>query len=172
MRLRLRPHRPNQSWSVLKPMPGPIGPLAAPRPTARELIDVIGIGVSEVAGGVALTLLSLERYAEVSILLFRLVAPRPRGHDFFTPQLHWSISDPSSRNYACSPMMSGGGGGDHEIDYRMSYAFWPTPRSAAELTITVAEIAWLRRPYNPLAPDVATTSAGPWRFVVQLRDAA
>ncbi len=84
MRLRLWPLRPNQRWSV-KLKPGPMSPLPAPPPTARELIDVIGIGVSEMVGGVALTLLSLERYAEVSILLFRLVAPRPRGHDFFTP---------------------------------------------------------------------------------------
>ena len=122
-------------------------------------------------GGVALTLLSLERYAEVSILLFRLVAPRPRGHDFFTPQLHGSITYPSSRNYAHTPMSSGGGAGEHEIEYRMSYAFWPTPPSGTELAITVSEIAWQRLPSGPVAREVAMTTVGPWRFVVQLRSA-
>lgn len=147
-----------------------MSPLPAPPPAAGDLVDVIGIGASDVVGGVALTLLSLERYAEMSILFFRLVAPRPRGRDFFTPELHWLITDSSSRNYARTPMSSSGGG-DHEIEYRMSYAFWPTPPSATQLAITVSDIAWRRFRSGPAGREVAMTTVGPWRFVVQLHSA-
>lgn len=142
-------------------------PPPAPPPQPRELIDVIGVGATETAGGVALTLLSLERYREGLIALFRLRRPRGRfEREFPSPRLVMTVKPEGTVPFQFL-MGGGGGGGMRELEFRHSYTIVPAPSTdAAEIVIEVSEISWER--WNAGAPKVASVDAGPWRFTVRL----
>ena len=160
--------RPNRALTELKMKPGTARPLPPRPPAALELVEVLGIGASQTVGEITLTLLSVERYTNVGIVHFRLVGPRPRGREFLLPELRWSITDALSSDYIRSPMSSGGGGGEDRFEYRMSYAFWPTPATPTNIAFDVQEIAWQRLRLGHAERQVATTTTGPWRFVVHV----
>jgi hypothetical protein len=139
-------------------------PAAPPQP--RELIDVVGIGLTETVGGVTLTLLSLERYREGHIALFRLFRPRrPSEREFPTPRLEFAVMPEGTLPYRFW-MMGGTGGGMKELEYRQSYAIVPAPPSGASDTIIeVREIQWER--WGAGTRRVVSVDSGPWRFSVK-----
>ena len=141
-------------------------PIQTPLPQPRELIDVVGLGLTETVGGVALTLLSVERYREGHVALFRLF--RARGlfeSEFPSPRLELAVTPEGAAPYRFW-MMSGGGGGMRELEYRQSYAIVPAPPSeASETTIEVREILWER--YRAGRRKVVSVDTGPWRFGVR-----
>src|SRR6185503_6613131 len=119
-------------------------PIPSPPPQPRELIDVVGLGLTETVGGVTLTLLSVERYREGHIALFRLFRSRGRFEmEFHSPHLDLAVTPQGQEPYRFWMMSGGGGGGMREIEYRQSYAIVPAPPAdAAEIVIEVREIAW------------------------------
>jgi hypothetical protein len=145
---------------------GQAAPAPPPPPQPRELIDVVGVGATETVGDVALTLLSLERYREGHIALFRLF--RARGLfelDFPSPHLELAVTPTGTLPYRFW-MMGGGGGGMREIEYRLSYAIAPAPPSDVhETVIEVREISWEK--YDEGTRKVVAVDTGPWRFSVR-----
>ena len=148
-----------------EPLAEPLAPTPPPQP--RELIDVIGVGATETAGGVALTLLSLERYQEGLIAVFRLRRPRGRfEREFPSPRLVMTVKPAGTVPYQFL-MSGGGGGGMRELEFRYAYTIVPAPSTdAAEIVIRVSEISWER--WNAGEPKVASVDAGPWTFTVRL----
>jgi hypothetical protein len=130
------------------------------------LIDVVGIGRTETVGGVALTLLSLERYREGQIALFRLL--RARGlfeFEFPSPRLELSVMPEGTVPYRFW-MKAGGGGGMPELEFRQSYVIVPAPPSdASETVIEVRTISWER--YTAGTYKVVSVDSGPWRFTIK-----
>ena len=141
-------------------------PIPPPPPQPRELIDVVGIGRTETVGGVALTLLSLERYREGQIALFRLL--RARGlfeREFPSPRLELSVMPEGTVPYRIW-MSGGGGGGMVELEFRHSYVIVPAPPSdASETVIEVRAISWER--YSAGTYKVVSVDTGPWRFTIK-----
>jgi hypothetical protein len=118
---------------------------------------------------VTLTLLSVERYREGHVLLFRLLRPRRvMRRELPWPELRLSIlGAPPAFRFV--PMGGGGGGGMEEMEYRLSLAIVPAPPLDGELVIEVSEIAWTR--HHMSERTVVTTDPGPWRFTVPARAA-
>ena len=140
----------------------------SPPAQPRELIDVLGIGQTEIAGGVSLTLLSLERYREGHVALFRLFRQRDRSEpDLPMPHFQLAVTPESSTPYRFWIMGGTGGRGvEGEMEYRRSYAIAPAPPSdAAEVVIEVREISWER--WGRGTRTVVSTDIGPWRFRVR-----
>jgi len=137
-----------------------------PPPQPRVLVDVIGVGRTETAGGVALTLLSVERYREGHVALFRLVRARGRfERDYPSPHLELVVLPEGAAPYRFW-MMGGSGGGMRELEYRQSYAIVPAPPSdTSETVIEVREISWER--YRAGARKVVSVDGGPWRFTIR-----
>jgi hypothetical protein len=127
------------------------------------LIDVLGVGLTETVGEVALTLLSLERYREGDIALFRLF--RARGlleREFPSPHLELAVVPEGPVPYGFW-MMGGSGGGMRELEYRQSYAIIPAPPiDASEIVIEVHKISWER--YGAGTRRIVSVDTGPWRF--------
>ena len=139
-------------------------PVAIPPPQPRELIDVIGIGQTETVGGVALTLLSLERYREGHIALFRLHRVRgPSEREFPSPHLELAVTPEGAEPYRFQ-MTGGTGGGMRELEYRQSYSIVPAPPND-EVVIEVREIAWER--LGAGTRNVVSVDTGPWRFSIR-----
>jgi hypothetical protein len=130
------------------------------------LIDVVGIGRTETVGGVALTLLSLERYREGQIALFRLL--RARGlfeFEFPSPRLELSVMPEGTVPYRFW-MNAGGGGGMPELEFRQSYVIVPAPPSdASETVIEVRTISWER--FGAGTRKVVSVDTGPWGFTIK-----
>ncbi|HKY50112.1 MAG TPA: hypothetical protein VJP45_02535 [Candidatus Limnocylindria bacterium] len=146
---------------------GPAVPPPPPQP--RELIDVLGVGTTQTVGGVALTLLSIERYQEGLIALFRMF--RARGlleREFPSPHLELAVMPVASVPYRIWMTSGGGGGGMREIEYRHSYAIVPAPPDDAnELVIEATKITWERyRGTGSYPYEVVKVDVGPWRFRV------
>jgi hypothetical protein len=127
---------------------------------------VLGLGHTETVGGVALTLLSVERYREGHVALFRLFRARgPFERDFPSPYLDLSITPEGAVPYRFW-MMGGTGGGMRELEYRQSYAIVPTPPpETSETVIEVRQISWQRYGGSGTYKVVAVDK-GPWRFRV------
>lgn len=142
-------------------------PFVPPPPAPRELVDVIGIGRTEMVAGVSLTLLALERYREGDIVTFRIVRKRGFSRDFPSPELLIAVGPASATELPRYSMMSGGGGGGmNEIVYRMSYGLVPgMPLDATDWIIEVREVSWVRDGMNER--KVSSVDAGPWRFTVK-----
>ena len=140
-------------------------PPPVPPAEPRVLIDVIGVGRTETAGGVALTLLSVERYREGHVALFRLLRTRGRfERDYPSPQLDLAVTPEGPAPYRFW-MMGGTGGGMRELEYRQSYAIVPGPPSdASETVIEVRVISWRR--YGAGTYKVVSVDTGPWRFTI------
>jgi hypothetical protein len=122
--------------------------------------------VTENVGGVALTLLSVERYREGHVALFRLLRARGRFEmEYPSPSLHLAVTPEGTVPYRFW-MMGGGGGGMREIEYRLSYAIVPAPPSdVSETVIEVREIVWER--WKEGTHKVASVDTGPWRFSIR-----
>src|SRR5512132_2081161 len=85
---------------------------APPPPQPRELIDVVGIGRTETVGGVAVTLLSLERYREGHVALFRMFRHRERSErELPMPHFELAVTPENSTPYRFWMMGGTGGGG-------------------------------------------------------------
>src|SRR5687768_4929276 len=83
-----------------------------PPPQPRELIDVVGIGRTETVSGVDVTLLSLERYREGHVALFRMFRQRKRSErDLPMPHFELAVTPESSTPYRFWMMGGTGGGG-------------------------------------------------------------
>lgn len=138
----------------------------APPPQPRELVDVVGIGLTETVGGVALTLLSLERYREGHIALFRLHRARGRLElEFPSPHLDLAVMPEATIPYRVwmNGGSGGGIGGGMELEFRQSYVIVPAPPSnASETVIEVRAISWER--YRAGTYKVVSVDTGPWRF--------
>lgn len=143
------------------------GTFVPPPPQPRELIGVVGVGTTESVRGVGLTLLSVERYAEGIVVLFRLLRRRGvRERDFSSPSLAIAVSPAGSTPYRVL-MKGGGGGGSEELEFRLSYAIVPAPPpDASAIAIEVTEIAWER--HRDGRPEIVSRDTGPWRFTVAL----
>ena len=139
-------------------------PPPPPPPQPRELIDVVGVAATETAGGVALTLLSLKRYREGHVALFRLLRARGRfERDYPFPSLGLAVTPEGTVPYHFWMMGGSGGGGMREIEYRLSYAIAPAPSSdMSETVIEVREISWERQ--DDGTRKVVAVDTGPWRF--------
>jgi hypothetical protein len=164
----LRPARPRREWARLV-SGGKASPLTAPAPPApRELIEVIGIGKTETVNGVALTLLSLERYREGDIVTFRLTAKRGLHMDFPSPELFIAVGPAASPSTPRFSMMGGGGGGSgNDLTFRYAYGLSPgMPDDAADWVVEVTKIEWVR-PYRSPERKVASADPGPWRFTIR-----
>ncbi|MGH2491207.1 MAG: hypothetical protein ACRDF9_06820 [Candidatus Limnocylindria bacterium] len=166
MRLPFSRSRPSRVVSRLITK-GRVASVPPPPPQPRELIDVVGVGATETVGGVALTLLSLERYREGHIALFRLF--RARGLfelEFPSPHLDLAVTPEAGVPYRFWVMSGGGGGGMREVEHRLSYAIVPAPPSdAGDLVIEVREIAWEK--YDQGTYKVVSVDTGPWRFSIR-----
>lgn len=93
MRLPFYWSRPSRRVHTFGRHADPAHPTPAPPAQPRDLIDVVGVGQTETANGVALTLLSLERYREGGIALFRLHRARgPLERDFPSPDLDLAVT--------------------------------------------------------------------------------
>ena len=143
------------------------GPFVPPPPQPRTLIGVVGVGSTETVGGVDLTLLSLERYEEGFVVLFRLLRRRGRfARSYPMPSLAISLSPAGSSPYRVL-MKYGGGGGADEIEYRLSYAIVPAPpRDARAVVVEVSEIVWER--HQEGRTEIESRDPGAWRFSVTL----
>jgi hypothetical protein len=119
-------------------------------------------------GGVALTLLSVERYRDGHVALFRLLRTRGRFEfEYPSPWLHLAVTPEGTVPYRVW-MMGGGGGGGREIEYRLSYAIVPAPPADVnEIVIEVSEIEWERTREG--TRKVASVDTGPWHFNVRIR---
>jgi hypothetical protein len=153
---------------------GTAEPLApAPPSQPRELIDVIGIGATEMVGGVALTLLSVERYREGHVALFRMFRHRERSErELPMPHFELAITPESSTPYRFWMMGGTGGGGvAGEMEYRQAYAIAPAPPSdGSEIVIEVREISWER--LGAGTRKVVAVDTGPWRFSISIEATA
>jgi hypothetical protein len=131
------------------------------------LVDVVGIGRTETVDGVAITLLSLERYREGHVALFRMFRHRKRSErDLLTPQFELAVSPDASTSYHFWMMGGTGGGGvEGEMEYRQSYAIAPPPPSdGREVVIEVREVSWRR--YGSGTYKIVAVDTGPWRFSI------
>jgi hypothetical protein len=147
--------------------PGVLAPRAAPA-QPRTLVEVLGIGSTQTAGGVALTLLSLERYREGDVVTFRLSSRRGLHLDYPSPELFIKVG-PSAAT--ATPRFSmaggGGGGGGQELEFRQYFGFSPAmPDDATDWVVEVTKIEWVS-PYRSGARRVARVDQGPWRFVIR-----
>jgi hypothetical protein len=143
-------------------------PPPAPPPQPRQLIDVVGVGATETVGGVALTLLSVERYREGHVVLFRMFRHRERSErDLPMPRFELAVSPESSTPYRFWMMGGTGGGGvAGEMEYRQAYAITPSPPSdGSEIVIEVREISWERLGHG--TRKVVSVDSGPWRFTIR-----
>jgi hypothetical protein len=163
----LRPARPKREWAQ-HVSAGKVGPPVPQPPTPRELIEVIGVGKTEVVNGVALTLLSLERYREGDIVTFRLTAKRGLHLDFPSPELVIAVGPAASPSTPRFSMMGGGGGGSaNDLTFRYSYGMSPRmPDEATDWVIEVTKIEWVWG-YRSPERKVASVDVGPWRFTIR-----
>jgi hypothetical protein len=141
-------------------------PPAPPQP--RQLIDVVGVGATEMVDGVALTLLSVERYREGHVALFRMFRHRERSErDLPMPHFELAVTPETSTPYRFWMMGGTGGGGvAGEMEYRQAYAIVPAPPSdAGEVVIEVRDISWKRCGSGTY--KVVSVDTGPWRFSIR-----
>lgn len=138
-----------------------------PPPQPRELIDVLGIGDTQTAGGIALTLLSLERYREGHVALFRMFRRRaPSERDLPMPHFELAVTPEAAGPYRFWMMGGTGGGGvAGEMEYRQAYAIAPAPPSDGILVIEVSAISWDR--FDAGTRKVVAMDTGPWRFTIR-----
>jgi hypothetical protein len=141
-------------------------PPPPPPPQPRELVDVVGVGQTETVNGVALTLLSVERYREGYVVLFRMFRHRKRSErDLPTPHFELALTPESPTPYRFWMMGgTGGGGTEGEMEYRQSYAIVPRPSDATETVIEVSQISWKR--YGSGTYKIVSVDPGPWRFAI------
>ncbi len=140
-----------------------------PPPAPRELIEVLGIGKTEVVNGKALTLLSLERYREGDLVTFRLVRKRGRFEpDFPSPEMFLAVGPAAATSTPrLSGMNGGGGGGMEETTFRYSFSFSPgMPDDATDWVIEVTKIEWVR-PRHGRHRRIWSIDHGPWRFIIR-----
>jgi hypothetical protein len=166
--MRLFRRRSPSGWLVRAPLRnGAAHPIPPPPPQRRDLIEVVGVGHTETVGDVALTLLSVERYREGHIALFRLFRTRESSErEFPSPHLELAIVPEGTVPYRFWMMGGTGGGGMRELEYRQSYAIAPAPPSdTSETVIEVRTISWER--YGAGTRKVISVDTGPWRFAIK-----
>lgn len=148
-------------------MKGPAQSIPPPPPQPRELIDVIGVGLTETVGGVGLTLLSLERYQEGHVVLFRLF--RARGsfeREFPSPHLELGVAPEGTVPYRFWMMGGTVAAACENWNTAQSYAIVPAPpRDASETVVEVRQILWER--YGAGTRKVVSVDTGPWRFSIR-----
>ena len=162
-----RSRSPRREYLVRRDIDAADHPAPPPPLQPRELVDVIGVGRTETVGGVAVTLLSLERYREGHVVLFRMFRHRKRSErDLPMPHFELAVSPESSTPYRFWMMGGTGGGGvEGEMEYRQAYAIAPAPPSdGREIVVAVSEISWRRSGAGTY--KVVAVDTGPWRFTI------
>jgi len=163
---RSRSSRTERTFGDNTASPDHVPPPSPPQP--RELIDVVGLGQTETVKGVALTLLSVERYREGHVALFRMFRHRERSErDLPMPRFELAVTPEGSTPYRFWMMGGTGGGGvEGEMEYRQAYAIAPAPPSdGSEIVIEVREISWER--LGAGTRKVISVDSGPWRFTIR-----
>jgi hypothetical protein len=164
-----RSRSPRREYTLIRDTGAADHPALPPSPPQpRELVDVVGVGQTETVNGVAVTLLSVERYREGHVVLFRMFRHRKRSErDLPMPHFELSVTPQSSMPYRFWMMGGTGGGGvEGEMEYRQAYAITPSPPSDdGEVVIEVREISWKR--YGSGTYKVVAVDTGPWRFSVR-----
>jgi len=167
-----RSRSPRREYLVRRDIDAADHPAPPPPLQPRELVDVIGVGRTETVGGVGVTLLSLERYREGHVALFRMFRHRKRSErDLPMPHFELAVSPESSTPYRFWMMGGTGGGGvEGEMEYRQAYAIAPAPPiDGSEVVIEVREISWERLGHG--TRKVVSVDSGPWRFSIRLATA-
>lgn len=129
---------------------------------------VIGVSQNVRHGETEVALVSLELYADGSMVNFRLRktppdGPRPKPvatthHPEFSPQ----ATDDLGNSFRLWPR-SGGGGGDRY--WRASMQLDPEiPGQAKSLLVTINDVQWLARGHG----QESFTDPGPWKFDISL----
>jgi len=162
----LRPLRAERTWRASLSRTtfrrDPSAPVPVPLPTPRELVDVLGVGRTEIVEGRALTLLSLERYRESDVVTFRIARMR-EGRTFASPELRIAF-EPAPESEPRVWSMGGSGGGSEELVWRISYAIAPpTPRGSA-FTVVVTAIEW--HAHEGGQRRIESVEPGAWRFAI------
>jgi hypothetical protein len=142
-------------------------PGAAPA-QPRTLVEVLGIGRTQTTNGVALTLLSLERYHEGDVVTFRVSSRRGLHADYPSPELFIKVGPSGSTETPRFSMAGGGGGGGGQaLEFRYYFGVSPAmPDDATDWVVEVAKIEWVS-PYRSGERRVARVDQGPWRFVIR-----
>ena len=143
-------------------------------PTLRELVRVIPVAKSETRGMVQVTVISLDAYADGSLLRLRV---RLEGDKRFPdqgplgPQLPLRVTDNLDTNYAIRPSRSAWRS-ESKLEYSLEYIVLPALTEAARsLTLEIPEIQFLRfRPEQRIfvSRDIAEAWPGPWIFDITL----
>ncbi len=144
---------------------------------AVELVTlerVIPVVQTQSIDGGALTVLSIDAYAEGSEVRLRLHLNEERessvipfGQDFPPmPELTLIVRDDRGHRWIAMPGSGGGGGTSWQWDFR---AHQPIDPEARELVLEVPEITWRKHgPKRARADSVERIQAGPWTFRVSL----
>ena len=134
----------------------------------RTLIEVLGVGRTEAVNGVALTLLSYERYREGDVVTFSFGSRRGLHRDYPSPEIFIKVG-PSGAT--ATPRFSdgggGGGGAGQDLHFRYSFGFSPAmPDDSTDWVVEVTKIEWVK-PYRTPERRVERVDDGPWRFVIR-----
>ena len=142
--------------------------MPTPPPRPRTLVEVLGIARTETVNGVALTLLSLERYREGDVVTFSLTSRRGLHLDPPSPELFLRVGPSATAVPPRFSSFGGGGGGDgQELHYRHTFSFSPRmPDDATDWIVEVTKIEWVKPRRSP-ERQVARVDEGPWRFVIR-----
>jgi hypothetical protein len=137
-----------------------------PPPTLRELQRVLPIGQTQAHDGTAVTLFSLEAYAEGFLVNGRIVretTATPGPKPIPLPEPAFNATDSTGRRY--DAWRTGGRGDGHE--WRFAYLFAPAlDPSTTELRLVVTEMRWRR--FGEGEPPPVEVEPGAWTFTVTL----
>lgn len=158
-------HRNLPLWPSMSTVSARRGP--PPPPTFADFQRVIPVGQTVTGTGVAVTIFSIESYADGFLVNWRVVLeqeePLTPGR-FRHPSPVLAARDERGRHYNCLPR----GGSGNEREWRFSHGFSPALDPAArEVTVEITEIRLEERGPSR-RPTPAETLRGPWRFSVAL----
>ena len=150
--------------------PGPQDMSAFRDQQLADVRRVLAIGETKGIGDAALTLLSVELYADGAVAQLLLV-DRTSGEPGVvpTPRLVVKLSDDRGTDYASRQHSGSGGGRRGAVQWRMAHAFAPAvPEGARALKLSIERVTWLAPGDTP--PELVETAQtdGPWEWDIAL----
>ncbi|MDE3097123.1 MAG: hypothetical protein KGK07_14135 [Chloroflexota bacterium] len=136
-----------------------------------DVLRVIAVGETRTVGEAAVTLLSLELYADGAVAQFLIAWPRSRDATPAVPmpRLALKLGDDRGTDYASRSYGGSGGGGrpGGTFQWRTAYAFTPAiPAGASALTLTVERLAWLGPGEDKTQLVETKATAGHWDWTL------